>query len=116
MTTPQDHRRLRELLGAYALGGLPEDAAAALGAHLDGCAGCRAELAEIAPLADVLRHVDADTLSELPAPPPDLGDRIRRRVGEERALVEARARHQQRREGGGSDTAGWRPPWQPWWS
>lgn len=100
MTTHQDHGRLRELLGTYALGGLPEDAAARLRAHLDGCADCRAELAQIAPLAEALRDVDADALAEPPAPPPDLGDRIRQRVAEERALVEARARQRQRQEAG----------------
>lgn len=96
MTTPQQHRRLRELLGSYALGGLPEDAAAGLRAHLASCPACLAELADIAPLAHDLRGVDVDALSELPAPPPDLGDRIRQRVAEERALVEARARRDRR--------------------
>ena len=100
MTTPQDHRQLRELLGSYVLGGLPEDAAAGLRAHLDGCAECRAELAQIAPLAEDLRDVDADALAEPPAPPPGLGDRIRHRVVEERALVEARADQRQRQEAG----------------
>lgn len=98
MNTPQDHRRLRELLGPYALGGLPEDAAAELRAHLDGCADCSAQLAQIAPLADALRDIDAETLAEPPAPSPDLGSRIRQRVAEERALVEARAHHQHRQE------------------
>ena len=95
MSTPQGHRRLRELLGAYALGALPAQEASGLRAHLDGCAACRAELAEIAPLAEALRDVDPDALSELPAPPADLGQRIRRRVAEEGALVRARTRHDQ---------------------
>ena len=97
MTTPQEHRRLREMLGAYVLGGLPEDEATALRAHLDGCAACRAELAEIAPMADALRGVDSDVLTDLPTPPPDLGERLLQRVGEERTLVQARARREQRR-------------------
>lgn len=92
------HRELREQLGAYALGGLPGDARARLRAHLDGCAACRAELAEIAPLADALRTVDPDALSELPVPPPDLGDRIIGRIDEERAVVHARARRAERRD------------------
>ena len=98
MNSPDDgHRQLRELLGAYALGSLPLDVAAPLQAHLDGCADCRAELADLAPLADALRHVDADALSDLPVPPVDLGDRIRARVSEERQLAQARVRREQRR-------------------
>ncbi len=98
MTTPHEHRRLRELLGAYALGALPGQAGAGLRAHLDGCAACRAELAEIAPLAEDLRGVDPEALSELPAPPADLGERIRARVAQEGALV--RARNGRDRRGG----------------
>ena len=96
MIDPDQHRRLRELLGAFALGDLPEDEAAGLRAHLDGCVACRAELAEIAPLADDLRGVDPAALSSMPAPPADLGDRIRRAVCAERELVEARERREQR--------------------
>lgn len=96
MTGQDEHRRLRELLGAFALGSLPADASAGLRAHLDGCAACRGELSEIAPLADDLRGVDLTALSDLPTPPADLGDRIRLRIAEERALVEARARREQR--------------------
>jgi anti-sigma factor RsiW len=36
------------LLGAYVLGGLPADEAAAVRVHLDGCAQCRAEHDELA--------------------------------------------------------------------
>jgi hypothetical protein len=86
-----EHRRLRELLGSYALGALPPDVAPALVAHLDGCATCRAELAAIAPLADDLRGVDPDRLSDLATPPAGLGVRIRTAVAEERSLVDARA-------------------------
>ena len=81
------HRELRELLGAYALGALPDEARAQLRAHLDGCAACRDELGEIAPLADALRLVKPDALSTVPVPPADLGDRIVGRIAEERALV-----------------------------
>jgi len=92
-----EHRRLRELLGSYALGALPPDVAPALVAHLDGCATCRAELSEIAPLADDLRGVDPDRLSDLATPPAGLGVRIRTAVAEERSLVDARAARQARR-------------------
>ena len=42
------HRELREQLGSYALGHLPDGEALALRAHLDGCAACRADLADLA--------------------------------------------------------------------
>lgn len=96
MSTPQEHRRLRELLGAYTLGALPGRDTAGLRAHLDGCAQCRAELAEIVPLVEDLRGIDPDALSELPAPPADLGERIRARVAQEGALARARGRREQR--------------------
>ncbi len=96
MSTPQEHRRLRELLGAYALDALPAQEVAGLRAHLDGCAACRAELVEIAPLAEDLRGIDPEVLSELAAPPANLGERIRHRVAEEGALVRARTRREQR--------------------
>lgn len=91
------HRELRELLGAYALGGLPEDTRAGLRAHVDGCPACRAELAEIAPLAEALRLVDPDALNVVPVPPPDLGDRILDRILAERGVTQARARRVERR-------------------
>ncbi len=97
MIEDSEHRRLRELLGSYALGDLPPAVAAGLVAHLDGCAACRAELAEIAPLADDLRGVDPDRLSDLATPPAGLGVRIRTAVAEERSLVDARAARQARR-------------------
>lgn len=99
-----EHRELRELLGAFALDGLPDDARSTMRAHLDGCATCRAELAEIAPLAADLRTVDPDALTDLPAPPADLGERIRVRIEQERELAQARerrgARRAQARRGG----------------
>lgn len=92
-----EHREIREMLGAYVLNALPEQASAWLRAHLDGCAACREELAEIAPLASALRLVDPDALSAVPAPPADLGQRIAARIGEERVLAQARARRDARR-------------------
>lgn len=92
-----DHRQLRELLGAYVLDGLPDDARTTVRAHLDGCAACRAEVAEIAPLAAELRRVDPDALTGVPTPPVELGERIRAQVAQERALAQARARRDARR-------------------
>ncbi|WP_222195491.1 anti-sigma factor family protein [Modestobacter italicus] len=78
---PRDaHRRLREQLGVYALGhGTPEERAA-VRAHLDGCAACRAELAELTPLTGRLAGVDPDRLDDLPAPPPELADAVLARI------------------------------------
>ncbi|WP_049572385.1 anti-sigma factor [Nocardiopsis sp. SBT366] len=70
------HRGVRDLLGAYALDMLGPDQRAAVSAHLDGCAECRAELDFVAPAAELLPLADPDRLSELPAPPPELGERI----------------------------------------
>jgi anti-sigma factor RsiW len=83
---------LRELLGTYAFAGLPRTATTAVRAHLDGCAACRAELAEIAPLVDDLRDIDPDRVSAVATPPPDLGERIRGAVAQDRRLRDRRGR------------------------
>ena len=44
----------RDALGAFALGGLDADEARRVGEHLAGCAECRAELAELNELKDLL--------------------------------------------------------------
>ncbi|KQS71509.1 anti-sigma factor [Modestobacter sp. Leaf380] len=80
---PREHRELREQLGGYALGHGAPGERAAVTAHLDGCAGCRAELAAIAPLRDRLAGVDPDRLSELPAPPPGLREAVLSRLAAE---------------------------------
>lgn len=67
----EEHRRLRDLLGSYALGPLDAAEMTRVQAHLDGCAGCRAELAAIAPLAGPLKLVDPERLEQAPAAPPD---------------------------------------------
>ncbi len=82
-----EHRELREMLGAYALGHLGPAERDRVRAHLDGCAGCRAELAELAPLAGRLSAVDPDALDDTPTPPPDLGARVLARVAEEQRQV-----------------------------
>lgn len=79
----EDHRRLRERLGVHALGhGTPAERAE-LGAHLDGCPSCRAELAELAPLAGRLAGVDPAHLDSDPAPPPWLGQAVLARIAAE---------------------------------
>lgn len=79
------HRALRERLGVYALGHGTADERAAVRAHLDGCAACRAELAALAPLAARLSDVDADRLDEAPPVPPGLGDAVLARIAAEEA-------------------------------
>ena len=78
---PRDaHRGLREHLGVYALGhGSPAERAV-VRAHLDGCARCRAELAELTPVAQRLADVDPDRLDDVPGPPPGLGDAVLARI------------------------------------
>ncbi|GAA4337167.1 hypothetical protein GCM10023162_39290 [Klenkia terrae] len=75
-----EHRELREQLGVYALGHGTADERAAVRAHLDGCAACRAELAALVRLRARLADVDPDRLDEVPAPPPGLGAGVSRLV------------------------------------
>jgi hypothetical protein len=80
---PGEHRGVREQLGWYALGhGTPEERAG-VRAHLDACAACRAELAELTPLTAWLDRVDPGRLDEQPAPPPGLGDAVLARIAAE---------------------------------
>jgi hypothetical protein len=86
------HRSVREQLGGYVLGQLADADAVALRAHVDGCAACQGELAELAPLAVALRDVDPARLGAPASPAPDLGDRIV-------ALVRRSQRTERRRRG-----------------
>ena len=52
--TPEDHRAVRESLGDYAIGRLPQAEATAVRTHLDGCAACRTELAEVSSVLPAL--------------------------------------------------------------
>jgi anti-sigma factor RsiW len=70
------HRAVRELLGAYVLDQLTDDERIAVEAHLDGCADCRAEVAELAPLVSAMRDVDPDRVSAPAEPPTELAARI----------------------------------------
>ena len=94
MSAPQGpaHRALREQLGMYALGGGDPAERAVVRAHLDGCAACRAELAELAPVAARLADVDPDRLEELPAPPPGLGAAVLARIAAESGRRQPRHR------------------------
>jgi anti-sigma factor RsiW len=79
------HRALREQLGVHALGHGTPDERAAVQAHLDGCAACRAELAELLPVAARLSDVDPARLDDVPPTPPGLGDAVLARIAAERA-------------------------------
>jgi anti-sigma factor RsiW len=86
VTERGEHQGLREQLGWYALGhGTPEERAG-VRAHVDGCASCRAELAELAPLAGRLEGLDPDRLDEQPAPPAGLGEAVLARIAAEEPL------------------------------
>jgi hypothetical protein len=90
MKIRNDCREWRESLGAYALGQLDGDERAGLEAHLDGCAQCRAELALLEPVAQMLPHADPARFGPAPQPPPELGARIA-------AAIEAERQGEQRR-------------------
>jgi anti-sigma factor RsiW len=77
-------REWRESLGAYALEQLPEGERAALEAHLDGCAECRAELESLTGVAHLLPLADPEHFDAAPAPPPALGDRVTATIRTER--------------------------------
>ena len=92
MKTRNDCREWRELLGAYALGHLDGDERAGLEAHLEGCAGCREELAALAPVARMLPHADPARFELAPEPPPELGRRIAATIEGEKQQAQQRRR------------------------
>jgi anti-sigma-K factor RskA len=72
------HEELKELLAAFALDGLDREESRALEEHLEGCAECRAELAELRETAGLLAlAVDPVT------PPAESRRRLLARVGRE---------------------------------
>lgn len=92
MKTRNECREWRELLGAYALGHLEGDERAGLEAHLEGCAGCRGELAALAPVAQMLPHADPTRFGPAPQPPPELGQRIAATIAAEKEQTQRRER------------------------
>ena len=94
----QEHRRWREMLGAYALGELDGEERAALQAHLDGCEHCRAELREIGPVAAALSEADPRLFeSGEPRPPADLLERTLSRVEQARRFGDELRRRRRNR-------------------
>lgn len=79
-------------LGMEALGRLEEPQRTALRAHLDGCADCRAALAELSTVASALDLADASRASEgeISQPPQELGERILGRLQRERTAKRRR--------------------------
>jgi hypothetical protein len=78
-TRADDHRRYRELLGAYVLGQLEGAETVELERHLGECASCQAEVAELRALASVLPAADPSRPTQQSAgwdPSPELEDRV----------------------------------------
>jgi anti-sigma factor RsiW len=88
--TTERCREWRESLGTHALGRLLEEERAALEAHLEGCAQCRAELESLAGVARLLPLADPERFGTAPALPPSLADRVA-------ATIRAERRSQRRR-------------------
>ena len=74
----------------FVLGQLGGDERAAVQAHLDGCAECRAERDLLSPLAEILPLADPAWLSAAPAAPRGLGRKVARKVEAERRGVRRR--------------------------
>ena len=95
MTHHEEHRRLREQLGAFATGHLPVPEAIAVQAHVDGCPICQGELRELRLTADSLRAVDLAHLDRAEDPPSHLGPSIAAAVRREHTLAVRRRRRGQ---------------------
>ena len=85
-----DCRPWREDIGAYLLGGLPDERRTALLAHLDGCPSCRAELTELAEVARVMPAADPLRNHEREVPAPSLMDSILGAISGERRAKRVR--------------------------
>jgi hypothetical protein len=69
-------RDWRISLGAYALGHLDGEERAGLQAHLEGCPECRAELASLGGVAELLQHADPVHFDKTPEPSAELARRV----------------------------------------
>jgi hypothetical protein len=83
-------REWREALGAYALDQLPAEERAAVEAHLEGCADCRAELESLAGVVRLLPLADPERIAAAPSPPPTLAGRVAATIHAERRTVRRR--------------------------
>jgi anti-sigma-K factor RskA len=80
----EGHATWEESLGAYALGALPEDERQEMERHVQGCARCRQELAELQTAVDALPA----TVPRV-RPPPELRARLMSIVESEAELLRA---------------------------
>jgi predicted anti-sigma-YlaC factor YlaD len=90
--TTESCRAWRERLASSLLGRIDADEEVALRAHLDGCASCRAEAAELGAVVALLPLADVTRLIEVPSPPSDLGERVVSLVADEAARSRRRRR------------------------
>jgi Putative zinc-finger len=67
---------VRISLGVYVLGALDADETAEVEAHLDGCPGCLAELAELSGLPPILDRVSPEDIEHVSTPPHAVLDRL----------------------------------------
>ncbi|MEU6429478.1 zf-HC2 domain-containing protein [Microbispora sp. NPDC046973] len=67
---------VRISLGSYVLGALDAEETAEVEAHLETCAACRAELAELSGLPPLLARVSAEDIERAAAPPPAVLDGV----------------------------------------
>lgn len=88
--TRDDCRPWREDIGAYLLGGLPDERRTALLAHLDGCPECRAELAELSEVARVMPAANPLRNTKREVPSQSLMDSILGAIADERRTKRAR--------------------------
>jgi anti-sigma-K factor RskA len=79
-----DHRHIREQLGAFALGVFSETERTAIQAHLDGCPDCRAELAQLRRIARRLDLLQGEAASADPPAPSGQANRLFGRLAAER--------------------------------
>lgn len=92
-----EHRDLRELLGAFVLGGLTPDESRRAREHLESCADCRAELALLTPVARELAQlsrrgaVAPTEPAETDEVPVGLGDRVSAAIATERRRAGGRS-------------------------
>src|ERR1019366_3978557 len=100
--TAQGCVRWQGELAMQALGKLEPDAATALQAHLDGCAACREEAAELAPLAAALAAASPDVFDDPEAAP--VPARLQQSVLA-RLDAEAQSEHRRARRRGGAAVA-----------
>ena len=86
-----DHTHWADEVGAYVLGALEPEEAAAFERHLAGCDACRREVADLRVAADAL-PVSVPIVS----PPPALKERIMAVAGQEAELLQAAGREADR--------------------